>query len=189
MQNLINEIQKYQAVNMQEEADKKLLLEILENANDDIFTRENKVMHFTASCWVTNQKHDKILMAYHNIYDSWAWLGGHADGNHNLLEVALKEAKEESGLKNIQILSKDITSLEILDVKGHVKHGEYVSAHLHLNLTYLLVADENEKLQNKEDENSAVAWFDIDEAPKMASEIWFRDNIYSKLNARIKNFQ
>ena len=35
-------------------------------------------------------------MVYHNIYNSWSWLGGHADGETDLLAVALREVKEEA---------------------------------------------------------------------------------------------
>ena len=80
-------------------------------------------------------------MAYHRLYDSWAWLGGHADGDRDLLAVALREVREESGLAEVHPVSEDLYSLEILTVDGHEKHGRYVSSHLHLNVTYLLEAD------------------------------------------------
>ena len=185
MEQLINDIRNYIPVNDQESKDKELFLELLDS-QDNIFNRKNKVCHITASCWITNQDFTKVLMAYHNIYNSWAWLGGHADDDHNLKHVALKEAKEESGLSKIKLLSEDIASLEILCVQGHYKHGEYVSDHLHLNITYLLVADENEMLQHKADENSAVAWFKLDEAPSMSNEQRFKEVIYPKLNNRLK---
>ena len=103
----------------------------------------------------------------------------------DLSKVAIKEAKEESGLKDIKLLSNDIASIEILPVGGHIKHGEYVSAHLHLNITYFLVADENETLHNKADENSAVAWFDINEVVSKSNEAWIAENIYQKLNDKL----
>ena len=60
--------------------------------------------------------------------------------------MAIQEAKEESGLKNIVPLSDSIFSIEVLTVDGHEKKGSYVSSHLHLNITYLLQADENEEV-------------------------------------------
>ena len=99
----------------------------------------------TASAWVVNKDRSKILLAYHNIYDSWAWLGGHADGEKDLLKVALKEVAEESGVKNIKPVSEDILSVEILTVDGHEKKGVYVPSHLHLNVTYLIEADDTEQ--------------------------------------------
>ena len=124
----------------------------------NLFTRKNEMAHLTASCWIVNPARTKALLAYHNIYDSWAWLGGHADGMEDLLAVACKEANEESGVTAVPV-SPEIFSVEILGVAGHVKRGKYVSAHLHLNVTYLLQADESQALHEKPDENSGVRWF------------------------------
>ena len=69
---------------------------------------------------------------------------------------------------------------------GHIKKGEYVSSHLHLNVTYLLEANDQQTLSIKEDENSNIGWFLLDDALKASSEPWFVDNIYSKLNEKVK---
>ncbi|WP_246032302.1 NUDIX hydrolase [Vagococcus zengguangii] len=180
-------LSRYVAVNQQEAADKKLMLDLMET-QEHLFTRINKCAHFTASAWVVNQGRDKVLMAYHNLYDSWAWLGGHADGNKNLLEVAIKEVQEESGLKNVKAVTNEIFSIEVLTVDGHEKKGLYEPSHLHLNVTYLLEADENEPLINKPDENSEVAWFKLDDAVAASNEEWFRKRIYPKLNAKLKQY-
>ena len=87
----------------------------------DVLTRENRMCHFTASNWIVNKERTKVLMIYHNIYQSWAWTGGHADGENDLLNVAIRELKEETGVKNVKILDNDIFSLEIICVKGHIK--------------------------------------------------------------------
>ena len=97
-------------------------------------------------------------MAYHNIYRSWAWLGGHADGEGNLASVAFREANEETGIDRIALLCEDPVSLEVLNVAAHVKNSAIVSPHLHFNLTYLFEADPMLPLKIKEDENSAVGW-------------------------------
>lgn len=185
---LIEELKKYEPVNHQEKKDKLFIISCLEKY-DDIFLRDNSIAHMTASAWVVNKNRDKVLMAYHNIYDSWSWLGGHADGETNLLDVAMREVSEESGVKNIRPVSEDIYSLEVLTVDGHVKRGEYVSSHLHLNITYLIEADEKEILSIKPDENSGVKWFKLDEAVEASSEKWFRENIYNKLNEKLKFFK
>ncbi len=139
----------------------------------------------TASAWVVNKDRSKILLAYHNIYDSWAWLGGHADGEKDLLKVALKEVAEESGVKNIKPVSEDILSVEILTVDGHEKKGVYVPSHLHLNVTYLIEADDTEQPHICVGENSNVAWFDKDKAVEMSNEKWFKERIYSKLMKKL----
>lgn len=184
---ILSQLQAYQPFNEQEEKDKEFICSCIKQY-DNIFFRENKIAHMTASAWVVNKERTKVLMIYHNIYNSWAWLGGHADGQEDLLSVAIREVREESGLTTIIPISKDIYSIEVLTVNGHIKRGEYVSSHLHLNVTYLLEADENECLKIKPDENSAVAWFLLEDAIKASSEEWFKKNIYPKLNERLQDY-
>ena len=182
---LIKEIEAYQPYNEQEEKDKVLILRCLKNEKD-VFTRDNTLAHMTASAWVTSLDRKYILMAYHNIYDSWSWLGGHADGEEDLLRVAIKEVQEEAGIQNVNPISKEIFSIESLTVDGHIKNGVYVSSHLHLNVTYYLEADASQALFSKPDENSGVAWFPVEEAVNKSSEPWFKEHVYSKLLAKMK---
>lgn len=100
----------YQPFNEQEEKDKELLLKVIEQK--DVLTRKNTIGHFTVSCWVLNQSHDKVLMCYHKIYNSWCWLGGHVDGQKDFKKVALKEFQEESGLKHVQFLRMTLFQLK-----------------------------------------------------------------------------
>lgn len=180
---LKEQIEKYVPYNEQEEVDKKLMLEYI-NTFEDTLTRNNTLCHFTASNWIVNKEKNKVLMAYHNIYKSWAWTGGHCDGDPDLLHVALKEAKEETGLSNLKVLDNNIFSLEILTVDGHVKKGKYVSSHLHLNCTFLFEANENEALQIKEDENSGVKWININEITSITKENKMVP-IYEKINNKL----
>lgn len=183
---LTEQIGAYCPFNAQEEADKAFILYCLQNEKN-LFTRDNRLAHMTASAWIVNAGRTKVLMAYHNIYQSWAWLGGHADGEEDLLQVALREAREESGLVNIVPASDRIFSLEVLTVDGHVKRQAYVSSHLHLNITYLLQADEADRVFAKADENSGVAWFSLQDAIAASSEPWFQAHIYSKLNRKLSS--
>ena len=124
-QQLIEEVRNYKPFNEQEAKDREILLRKLETV-PDLFLRTNLTEHMTASAWVVNHDRTKLLMAYHRIYDSWSWLGGHADGEEDLRGVALKEVSEESGIQNVTLIRPDILSLEILTVDGHEKKGQYV---------------------------------------------------------------
>lgn len=178
-------LERYIPWNEQEDRDRQMMLSCLDMP--DILDRKNLILHFTASAWVTNAGRDKVLMAYHRIYDSWAWTGGHADGEEDLLSVALREANEETGV-HARPLSDDIFSLEILTVDGHEKRGQYVPSHLHLNVTYLLEADEKEKIRMKADENAGVQWFSLDDALEKCTEPWMIQRIYAKLNEKLRAF-
>ena len=181
--NLRNTILAYAPSCEQEREDRRMMLHYME-LFDNLLTRENEIAHFTASAWVTNPAHDKILMLYHNIYDSWAWPGGHADGEEDLLGVALREVREETGIAQVKPALPENISLEILTVNAHFKRGRFVVPHLHLNLTYLLEADDGQALHSKPDENSGVRWFRPEEAVAASSEPCMRV-IYEKLNRKL----
>lgn len=165
----IREIEKYIPCNDQEKKDKEIILNCI-RTQDNILTRENEIAHITSSGFILNKNKDKVLMIHHNIYKSWGWTGGHTDGESDLLLVAIKEAKEETGIKNVKPITEDISSIEILTVNSHKKNGNYIAPHLHLSIAYLLEASEEEELYVKEDENSGVRWIDIDKIDKYVSE-------------------
>ena len=179
------EIAAYVPQNQQEFGDKEMMMEYLRRFPDNILTRQNKIAHFTASGFVVNSDATKVLMAHHNLYKVWAWTGGHADGEADLLSVALREAREETGVEHIRPLSPAMASLEILPVWGHVKRGAWVPAHQHLNVTYLLTADEADPLRCRAGENTGVAWLPAEGLLELTNE-WQMDGIYTKLLDRAR---
>ena len=158
---LLQQLEAYQPTTEQEINDKQLIISCFKANQETTLTRENKVAHFTASGFVVNETFDKVLMVYHHLFKSYSWTGGHADGDADLLGVAIKEACEETGIKQVKPLTPNIVALDVLPVWGHFKRETFVSAHLHLNATYLLVADDTQPLQIKPDENSDVAWIPL----------------------------
>jgi 8-oxo-dGTP pyrophosphatase MutT (NUDIX family) len=163
------QIRHYVPFNDQEQYDQEAILGFIER-NPDFLLRSNPIAHMTSSSIVVNASMTKVLFAYHNIYQSWGWLGGHNDGDDNCLHVAVKETKEETGVKNVTPFSENIFMLETIMVPNHIKKGKHISDHLHLNITYLLVADETDPLFVNPDENSNVAWFLLDEALEKVTE-------------------
>lgn len=177
---LFQDIKNYKAVNEQEEHDREVMLRYIQCCGDYL-KRENEIAHFTASIWTVNKERTKTLMVYHNIYNSWSWIGGHADGEEDLSAVALRELREETGVRHAALISPEIFSLEILTVDGHIKKGSYVSSHLHMNITYLAEADESEELIVNKAENQAVKWWTFEDALNVSTEPWFVEHIYTKL--------
>lgn len=177
-------IKSYIPYNEQEKKDKQVFLSCTE-VFEDTLTRENEIAHITSSAFVVNRTKDKVLMIHHNIYNSWSWTGGHADGEEDFLAVAIKELKEETGVKNIHPVTSDIFSLDILPVLGHTKKGNYVSPHIHLSVAYLIEADENDLLIVREDENSGVRWIPIDEINIYSTEPHMH-KVYNKIITKLK---
>lgn len=181
----IDDIKKYRPFNEQERKDKNIILDCI-NKYENILTRENEICHITSSGFIVNKRRDKVLMIHHNIYNSWGWTGGHADGDKDLLNVAIKEAIEETGVKNVYPITNDICSIEILPVNSHTKKGKYVASHLHLSVAYILEANEEDELFIKEDENSGVRWILMDEIDKYVNEEHMI-GVYNKLINKAKN--
>ena len=181
----VDEIRAYTPQNEQEAADQRLILEYIRLFPDNILTRDNEIAHLSSSGFVVNADGTRVLMAHHNIYKVWAWTGGHADGEGDLLSVALREAREETGVEHIRPLSPAIASLDILPVWGHVKRGKWVPSHQHLNVSYLLVADERDALQIREGENSRVGWLPAERLLEYTNEGQM-DGVYAKLLARAR---
>jgi len=184
---LTERIHSYQPINEQEEVDKQTILDFIAN-NSDALSRNNQVAHLTSSAIIVNQAMDKILFVYHNIYQSWSWVGGHNDDDPDFLHVALKEAKEETGVKKIVPWSDDIFMIDVIYVHNHIKKGKYVSDHLHLNVTYLLIADDTDELIVKPDENSGVRWFSLDNVLDHVGEDRMKP-VYQKAMERINQIK
>lgn len=184
MSKTVEMLKNYVPYDEQEEKDIKLIIKA-EEIFGNILTRDNEFCHLTASAFVINKEHTKVLCIFHNIYQSWSWVGGHADGDDDMLYVAMKETREETSLKNFVAVSETPISVEILPVKGHEKKRKYVSAHVHLNVTYLFEADEKENIQILEEENSNIGWLTFDELIERAEEPHMLP-IYKKIMEKIK---
>lgn len=153
-----------------EEAEKAIILDMIMREGDAILTRESALAHMTASSIIVSRDRKKTLMAYHRIYDSWAWTGGHADGENDFEAIARREAQEETGIDGLVRIGPGIASLEVLPVWAHVKRGKQIPSHLHLNVSYLFEADDALALRIAEQENSAVGWIEIDKLEEKVSE-------------------
>lgn len=186
MEKLYRQLESYIPDGRQEREDRQVMLDFMKS-NPDCLLRENKIAHLTTSAWVVNPRRTKVLMLYHNIYKSWSWAGGHADGESDLAAVAAMEIAEETGLENLRLLSDGIFAVNILTVEHHIKKGKYVNSHLHLDVEYLFEGDDSLPLRIKEDENSAVGWIDIDKIDSCVNEEKMKP-IYARLCEKMKNY-
>jgi ADP-ribose pyrophosphatase YjhB (NUDIX family) len=156
-------IEAYRPANEQEAQDQRAILEYIAHFGDQVLLRDNAIAHLTSSGFIMNEARDKALLVHHNIRGVWGWTGGHADGDPDLLHVALKEAAEETGVSGVRPFTGQVASIDILPVYGHVRKSRYVNTHLHLSVAYIVIADEDAVLQARPEENSGVGWFALEQ--------------------------
>lgn len=183
MSKTIQMLKNYKPYNEQEEVDLKFFVDC-EN-KEQILTRDNKLCHLCSSAFIINKTHDKVLCIYHNIYDSWCWVGGHADGDDDMLYVAMKETREETSLENFKPLLETPIAIDSLPVASHFKRGKFVPAHTHLSVAYVFEADEKDTIKILEDENSNIGWLTFDELIEKSTEPHML-KVYKKIIERIK---
>ncbi len=125
--------------------------------NEDCFKRELLIGHVTGSAWIVNDARTHVLMMHHRKLNQWFQPGGHCDGDPDVLNVALKEANEETGLENLKVVDG-----EIYDVDVHlIPERKGVPAHYHYDVRFLIEADMNEPLIVTEESNDLV-WVSLD---------------------------
>lgn len=177
-------ILNYNPYSEQEVIDKEYYLNFISTFSD-VLTRENKVGHFTASAFVVNKDFTKTLLVYHNILNGYIYPGGHADGESDLLSVAIREVEEETGLKAIA-LNTNPFAINSAPTLTHIKRGNVVPAHIHFDVVYLLQCDDSITTQIKEDENQDVRWVSLEDLDNI-NLVNFMSPIFKKLVHKLKN--
>ncbi len=184
---LKNIINSYQPINEQEEKDKDYMLWYLKCFGEKALYRECLSGHFTTSVFLFNKNHTKAFMCYHLIDQSWAWLGGHADGIADLKSVAIREIGEESSITNFKLINDEkVSALTCIAIPGYVKNGEYVSSHIHLDVAFVGEADEDEKFEILPSENSGLKWINLNVLDKEVSDTWKMKRTYEKIIQQFK---
>lgn len=155
--NILDLLNAYEPSLEEEKCAKENIIEFI-NTNPDCFERHLQKGHITASSFLVNADNTKALLMHHKKLNIWVQLGGHADGNCNVLEVAIKEACEESGLDDIQVVSKEIFDLDVHKIPANKKEQE----HFHYDIRFLLKTNK-EFLIQKNNESNDLRWFGKEE--------------------------
>ena len=121
--------------------------------NEYCFERSLAIGHVTASAWLLSQDGSQALMMHHKKLDKWVQLGGHCDGNPDVLAVAVKEAQEESGITAIAPVSQAIFDLAIF----LVPENAHAPAHAHYDICFLLQVTGDEEVA-KNSESKELRW-------------------------------
>ena len=185
MSELYTEIETFVPCLPEEAAAKETLLAEIRKYGDHVLDRDCPGGHVTCSGFILSPDLRQTLMAYHLIYQSVGWTGGHADGNPDLLGTALREAREETSVREIYPLTRRILSIDVLPVPAHMRRGVPVEAHVHYNVTYGLIAPTEQPVADKPDENRSVCWFPAEEIGQRCTEAHMLP-VYEKLTARMR---
>lgn len=143
---LLDLLHDYYPFYEEEKKFKQQMLEFIQKY-ENCFERSLEVGHITASVWLLNKDQTKALLMHHAKLNNWFQLGGHCDGDPDVLAVALKEAQEESGITNIVPVTGDIFDIDIHLIPAH----KNIPAHYHYDIRFLMrVASDEEVVQNSE---------------------------------------
>lgn len=157
---LLQLLHVYQPTDVEEQ---RMWLETIEfiKQNPDCFERSLSIGHITGSAWVIDESGQFVLLMHHRKLDRWFQPGGHADGESDVLQVALKEAQEETGLEDIKVVSTAIYDVDVHLIPANTKDP----AHFHYDIRFLLQADKNEALKiNSESKN--LVWVALQEVSR-----------------------
>jgi 8-oxo-dGTP pyrophosphatase MutT (NUDIX family) len=81
--------------------------------NPRCFERSLAEGHITGSSWLVDSSGERVLLTHHRKLNRWLQLGGHADGDSDVLEVAVREAREESGILELEVCSPFVFDIDI----------------------------------------------------------------------------
>lgn len=156
--NLLDKLERYTPSSSEEIVSKEKIVSFIKR-EPRCFERSLEEGHITGSAWLLNRDSSQVLLMLHAKLGIWVQLGGHCDGNPDVLDVALREAKEESGIENIQPVSVEIFDLDVHFIPASTKEKE----HYHYDVRFLLQVVSDEKIvQNTE--SLRLAWFGKDQS-------------------------
>ena len=138
-----------------EEADTVARFDAFVDSHPDCFHRACRVGHVTGSAWIVDSTGERVLLAHHRKLGLWLQPGGHCDGDSDPLAVALREAREESGL-DVQAFDQSIFDLDIHPVPAQV----HEPAHHHFDVRFLVRAEHDRFTVSAE--SHALAWVPAD---------------------------
>lgn len=161
---LVKSLYDYQTSFQEEKDFVDRFLSLLEDST--CFERTHLPGHITGSAWIIDATRTQVLLVHHAKLNKWVQPGGHADGDENILRVALKEAEEETGLKNFKI----VDPARPFDVDIHLipKRTEFPE-HFHYDIRFLLQASPSEKIHVSE-ESHDVKWIPLKDLEKYNQE-------------------
>ena len=161
---LLNKLASYQATWKNEADTTKQFIDFV-SSHADCFERTLAAGHVTGSAWVVNRAGTQVLLTHHKKLNNWFQLGGHADGNAHMLEVAIQEVKEESGLAQFEPVTEDIFDIDI----HLIPERKNELAHYHYDVRFLIRSTGNDSY-TVSDESHDLQWVQLNELAALTTE-------------------
>lgn len=152
---LVSLLEAYRPFDADDDAARERILAFV-LANPDCFERSLLAGHVTGSAWILDPSRSRCLLTHHRKLDRWLQLGGHADGQTDILEVAMREGREESGLVSLRPVAASIFDCDVHRIPARKSEPE----HFHYDVRFLLEADNAEPLVISE-ESKELAWVNL----------------------------
>lgn len=171
---LLEKLQRHRAIDERERASLERIMGFV-GTHANCFDRSLSIGHITGSAWLLDLTGERALLTHHRKLGMWLQLGGHADGEADVLAVALREAREESGLTLIEPVHADVFDVDVHDIPA--RPGE--PAHVHYDVRFLLRTVEDTAVQVS-DESLDLAWvtveglarLDVDDSVRRMGRKW-----------------
>ncbi|GAB3781936.1 NUDIX hydrolase [Spirosoma horti] len=174
---LIALLQKHTPADATEQAMTQATIEFV-RTYPKCFDRSLLIGHITGSAWIVSPDRQQVLLIHHRKLDRWLQPGGHADGDPDVAAVALREAREETGLTSLNYIDEGIFDVDVHEIPSR----KDVPAHLHYDIRFLLEADPLETFGDS-DEIKNIQWFSIEMAKNTADS----ESILRMLRKNVKN--
>lgn len=161
---LLQLLKKYKPIDPADQAQADRIHVFVETT-PDCFERSHVAGHVTGSAWLVDKSKKRVLLTHHKKLGKWLQLGGHADGDHDPIDVAIKEAKEESGIDDIQPVSTEIFDVDVHLIPARGTEPE----HFHYDIRFALETDSPENFVVSNESNQ-LAWVNIERLENVSKE-------------------
>jgi 8-oxo-dGTP pyrophosphatase MutT (NUDIX family) len=155
---LAEALQHFKTDDKEEQTFPKRFLELLKHPR--AYFRDHQPGHITGSAWIIDHDRQFVLLTHHAKLNRWLQPGGHADGDEDIQGVALREAREETGLQSLKLIRNNLFDIDIHAIPARGDLPE----HLHYDIRFLIEASKAEKIIVSE-ESHDLAWVPLGEIP------------------------
>jgi 8-oxo-dGTP pyrophosphatase MutT (NUDIX family) len=157
---LLEELRLYRAADTEEGHHHRAVLDLLSYGAEPFSRAQYVPGHVTGSCFVVDPGTQRVLLHHHRRLERWLQMGGHVESEETVLQAALREGAEESGLRDLQMMSHGVFDIDVHEIPAAKGEPE----HLHFDIRYVVRTSQPESIMIDRAESNELAWFELDRA-------------------------